>query len=284
MPITPTPTETPVSTPTTTPTTTPVSTGTPTSTPTKTPTPTPTHAQSTCSTKIRHYTLELVFKVFVDPNIPYGKLVDFKNRTKDAGFYIYNILNKKTKNQYSRETAGSYILFSPNGGVGIDPLIENEYNQIIIIRDIDEKVKVYLNSKKQFEFNDYNKEAVIETENLIFFKDDEVSNDEENYKFLVSKIKLTPQATSELEAMNTSVFHGNIVNCNPQSPGPTISPKPAPTPNYCTIHSEEEIPENIYVYKSTSSCTICCDSTSSTSPPVGPGGCDSFINLDYFVP
>lgn len=195
---------------------------------------------SKCKTKIREYTLELVFKVFPYPSAIYGKVIDFNNRSKNNGLYVFYGKNKGS--------TGSFIQFSPGGGSGESPFIDNEYNQVVISRDLTETVKVYLNGVKQFEFDDYDKLAVIETDHLLFFKDDVISNDKENFKFLVSKINMYPKTLTETEVSNLPLFHGIISNCPTGTPEPTYTPLPTATPEYC-IKSIQDIPDEIYIYK-----------------------------------
>lgn len=225
---------------------------------------------SICSTKIRFYTIELVFKVLLNPSITYGKLIDFNNLTKDSGFYIYY---GEIKNN-----TGAFLQFSPDGGSGEDSLSQDEYNQVVITRDLSEKVSVYLNKVKQFEFYDYNKSAVIESENLYFFKDDEVTNEEE-YKYIVSKINIYPNALSELEILDLNVFHGITNNCPTGTPEPTATPLPTPTPEVCII-SNKDIPEKIYLYKDCpDTTTFVCSTTSGCL-----GGQLGLLGMSEFIP
>jgi hypothetical protein len=223
---------------------------------------------STCSTKIRFYTIGLVFKVFIDPNISYGKLVDFNNRTKDSGFYIYNGISKSG--------SGLFLQFSPTGQTGETSLID-DYNQVVITRDITEKVTVYLNKLKQFEFYDYDKDAIIESENIYFFKDDEITNSEE-YKYRVSKINIFPNSLSYEDVMNLDVFHGIINNCVTGTPEPTSTPLPTPTPEVC-VTALGDIPDNLYLFKD-------CPDTTSAFVCSSPGfmGAINLVNAKEFVP
>jgi hypothetical protein len=216
---------------------------------------------SICSTKIKFYTIELVFKVFIYPSSSHGKLIDFNNRLKDSGFYIYY---GPSKTGY-----GAFLQFSPGGGTGEDSLYLDRYNQVVITRDLSEKVTVYLNKTKQFEFYDYDKNAVIFTENLFFFKDDEVTDTEE-YKYVVSKININPSILSESEIMNLDIFHGITNNCPTGTPEPTETPLPTPTPEVC-VASFSDIPNEIYIYKNCEDLVdFVCTQPTLTSPPPTP--------------
>lgn len=221
---------------------------------------------SNCSTKIRQYTIELVFKLFIDPSVYFGKIIDFKNRTKDDGFYIFN----------SKD--GPVVTFTPGGGAGKNNIIDGHYNQVVITRDVNEKVVVYLNKIKQFEFYDYEKRAVIETKNLSFFIDDNVTNDE-NYKYLVSKINIYPKSMSSAEVMDLDVFHGVVNICPTGTPEPTFPPPPTPTPEIC-INEVSNIPNKLYVYKDCpDSTTFTCSTTS-----LYYLGAKGLLDSDEFIP
>lgn len=224
---------------------------------------------SICSSKIRFYTIELVFKVFPDPSTSYGKIIDFNNRSKDSGFYIYY--------GPSKTGSGAFLQFSPDGGTGEDSLSQDEYNQVVITRDLSEKVTVYLNKLKQFEFYDYDKYAVIETDGLSFFKDDAITEDEE-YTYRVSKINIYPNPMSEAEVVGLDLFHGITNDCPTGTPEPTFPPPPTPEPEVC-IKSTKDIPKDIYVFKD------CPDETTFTCSTTG--GCvtaPSLLSLNEFIP
>lgn len=253
---------------------------TPTPTPTPPSTPGPTNPpitpgpQTCVTTKVRFYTIELVFRVFIDPSVEYGKLIDFNNRTKDFGLYIF-AGDRRSDRTINQEVPGRGILsFLPMKIFGSSVLEEGVYNQVILTRDPSEKVEIYLNKIKQFEFYDYDKLAIINTENLSFFIDDLVSNNQ-NYKFYVSKINLYPYAKTFSEIENMNIFHGNIVTCTPICPE-TPYPQPTPLPEPL-----DHIPEKLYIYKNCKDSTIfsCGISTSRPCAPLS-----NLLEIDDLIP
>jgi hypothetical protein len=215
-----------------------------------TPTPTPVTSTPPPTSKIRFYTIELVLKVFIDPKVIFGKLIDFNSLNKDSGLYLYNGIGNRTVDPETCMPAralGQYLQFVPKAGPGDTPMLSDDYNQIILKREETEKVTVYLNKVKQFEFYDYDKFAVIDSNSLWFFKDDNITNNEE-FKYRVSKIVIYPEPLSESEILDLPVFHGMTSDCVVGTPEPTASPLPTPTPEVCIVDLSD-VPENLYAFK-----------------------------------
>jgi len=194
--------------------------------------------------------MELVLKVFVDPKITFGKLVDFNDLSKDVGLYFYNGIGNRNVDPSTCmpiRAVGQYLQFVPKAGPGNTAMSQNDYNQIVLKREETEKVTVYLNKVKQFEFYDYEKYAVIDSNSLWFFKDDNITNNEE-FKYRVSKIVIYPDPLSDEEIESLPIFHGITSDCVIGTPEPTASPLPTPTPEVCIVDISD-VPENLYTFK-----------------------------------
>jgi hypothetical protein len=144
------------------------------------------------------YSIFLDF-TYTNPNItpsfgPYSKILDFKNRTTDSGFYY----KAGALNFYDATKSGS----AADIATGITPIAANAPLKLALTRDASGQTAAYLNGVQQFSFADTNGDSIFfpPVSSIINFFNDDAVTSVETSSGLISRISIYDGALSAADA------------------------------------------------------------------------------------
>lgn len=130
------------------------------------------------------YTIAVLFRF--DSISSWRRVIDFRNRKTDWGLYSYfGNLN-------------FYNIFTGTGGA-IEP---DAYVQIVLTRNGQGTVRGYVNGLSEIDFNDSSQHAILDTDDILSFFQDDVVVANEHAAGAVSRIRLWDGALSEQVVAN----------------------------------------------------------------------------------
>jgi hypothetical protein len=118
-----------------------------------------------------HYTVEVVFRF--DDTASWQKIVDFKNRARDTGLYVYN---------------GRLQFY--NLGIGGEFTAGKDHTVRLERDGPTKRVRGYLDGERVFEFTDSAEDAVFQDQAALFFVDDDATRRSEESGGRVQRIRL----------------------------------------------------------------------------------------------
>jgi len=129
----------------------------------------------------------------------YCRILDFKNRTSDNGLYNY---------------IGNLKFYNIAIGTGT-PITANSFVQVVLTRDSSKNVVGYVNGTQQFSFVDSSDDALIDTNNILrFFQDDLVVSGEASAgsvaRIRLYNVALSTAEVSALDRLPSSLMGGSI--------------------------------------------------------------------------
>ena len=129
----------------------------------------------------------------------YCRILDFKNQGSDKGLYNYN---------------GNLNFYNIAIGSGT-PITANSFVQVVLTHDSSKNVVGYVNSTQQFSFVDSSDDALIDTNNILrFFQDDLVVSGEASAgsvaRIRLYNVALSTAEVSALDRLPSSLMGGSI--------------------------------------------------------------------------
>lgn len=136
------------------------------------------------------YSIALFFSF--DTVSGYRRILDFKNRKVDTGFYTLH---------------SKYKFFNVKGGIGTTTYNTGQYLKAIFTRDASGHVTAYLDGQKELSFHDSGNLALISTDQIVhFFRD----NGGENSGGSVARILLFDDALSASDVASFDFFDPSL--------------------------------------------------------------------------
>jgi len=147
----------------------------------------------------------VILQVSLDTVSGYRKLIDFKDRTVDAGLYDLS----------------SYLEFYPvmSGGIGAAPA--GTFIQIAITRDASGQVAGYVDGVEQFSFSDTALYAVLASGSFNLFIDDTFTGGNEATSGQVARVRLYNGALTAPEV--AALTSGCYANCDHSTTAPILN-------------------------------------------------------------